>query len=45
MHCVGQGILYVHRRQPCSLVQNLIVNFYLVVIYPQQCHIGINVGH
>ena len=32
-------------RQSCSIVQNLIVNYHLVVSYPQLCHIGINVDH
>ena len=26
-------------RQSCSIVQNLVVNCYLVVSYPQQCHV------
>ena len=31
-------------RQFCSIVQNLVRNYHLVVSYPQQCHIGINVN-
>ena len=32
-------------RQSCSIVQNLVLNYHLVVSYPQQYHIGINVNH
>ena len=32
-------------RQSCSIVQNLVINYHLVVSYPHQCHIGINVSH
>ena len=32
-------------RQSCSIAQNLVVNYHLVVSYPQQCHTGINVIH
>ena len=32
-------------RKPCSIVQNLVVNYNLVVSYPQQCHIGIKIDH
>ena len=31
--------------QPCSIVQNLVVNYHLVVSYSHQCHTGINVSH
>ena len=29
--------------KPCSIVQNLVVTYHLVVFYPQQCHIEISV--
>ena len=32
-------------RQSCSIVQNPVVNYHLVVSYPQQFHIGIKVSH
>ena len=31
-------------HQSCSVVQSLVGNYHLVVSYPQQCHIGINVS-
>ena len=41
----NQCILYVDGCQFCSTVQNLVVNYHLVVSYPQQCHIEINLNH
>ena len=32
-------------RQSCSIVENLVVNYHLVVSYAQQGHIGINSNH
>ena len=32
-------------RQSCSFVQNLVVNYYLMISYTQQCHIVINANH
>ena len=32
-------------RQYCSIFQNVVVNYHLVVSYPQQCHIGIDLKH
>ena len=32
-------------HQSCSIVQNLVVNYHLVISYPQQCHIRININH
>ena len=29
--------------QSCSIVQNLVANYHLVTLYPQQCYFGINV--
>ena len=31
-------------QQSFSIVQNIVVNYYLVVSYPQLCHIAINVN-
>ena len=31
--------------QSCSIAQNLVVNYHLVVSFPQQDHIAINVNH
>ena len=32
-------------RQSRRIVQNLVVNYHLVISYPQQCHTGVNVSH
>ena len=29
----------------CSIVQNLLLNYHLVALSPQECHIGINISH
>ena len=43
----NQNILYVDGWRPSlgSIVQTLVVNYPLVVSYPQQYHIGINANH
>ena len=43
-----QASYFIYRwmaRQPCSVVQNLVVNCHLMGSYSQQSHIGINVNH
>ena len=44
---LNQGILYVNGwcTSLALLSKNFVVNYNLVVSYPQQCHIGINVDH
>ena len=40
-YSVCRGVM----RQSCFIIQALVVNFHLVVTYPQQCRTGINVSH